>query len=193
MDRRVSIRKLCMRMLLMVFVGLIIVHNAFANPSNSLNLLSPASALSDQSINQITQEQTELYIKRTGGVSLGAVDIFRKELTVSNSSSRTTVFMGKQLVIRFFPEREIIVIVDSESHSPGNVISLGGRQINSDISTFSMTITQGDFLITYQDLENGVTYRVVGNVETGQGKVVEIDLKKFPPRYDSEPIIPPEN
>lgn len=192
MDRSSSIRKLRLYML-MVSASLIIVQNTFANPNNSLNLLSPVSVSNGQSTNQITQEETEPFVKRTGNVSLGPVDIFRKELALSNNSSRITIFKGKQLVIGFFPEREITVIVDSESYTPNNIISLGGHQVDSDISTFSMTITQGDFLITYQDIENGITYRVVGNVETGLGKVVEIDLKKLPPRYDSEPVIPPEN
>lgn len=178
---------------LIISLSFILVHNVFANPGGPVKLLVPASLPDDQATGQITKKQIEPFIKRKGNVLLGSLDIFHRELASfynKKGSSGIPAFKEMHLLISFFPEQEISIIVDSESHTANNVITLGGHQAESDIATFSMTITQDKFSLTYQDLDNAVTYRVVGDVKTGRGKVVEIDLKKIPPMYDSAPVIP---
>jgi hypothetical protein len=195
MDKWSHLKKSGMYVLI-ISLSFILVHNVLANPGAPVKLLSPVLLPDGQAAEQITQKQIEPFIKRTGNVLLGSLDIFHQELASfqnKNGSSGTPAFKEMHLLISFFPEREISIIVDSESHTANNVISLGGHQANSDISTFSMTITQDNFSVTYQDIDNAVTYRVVGDVKTGRGKVIEIDLKKIPPRYDADPVIPRDN
>lgn len=193
MKRGSNTRKLSMY-LLIFFVSILTVKSSLANPGNLLKLLNSTPALNGEASSQTSQEQIEPYLNRSGEVYLGASEIFRSELVRSpNNSLDKTSFKGTHLLMSFFPEREIVVVVDSDFRTANNAISLGGHQIDSNISTFSMTITQEKYLITYQDLVNAVSYRVVGDVETGIGKVVEIDLKKLPPMYDSSPVIPPRD
>ena len=183
-------RKLSICLLLCYSILLLNAQNVWTDQSGLLNLLQPTSQSSEKSAQQGIQQETEPFIKRIGEVSLSSVDTFLKEMAPGETSSRNISFKGMQLLMSFFPEKEMTVTVDSESRS-ANVISLRGHQVDSDISTFSMTITQKNYLITYQDIDNAVIYRVVGNVGSGIGKVVEIDLKKLPPTYDLPAVPPP--
>jgi hypothetical protein len=194
MGKRTSLRESGLYVLILSF-SFILVHSAPANQGAPMKLLSPVSMPDSQAADQMLGEQREPFITRTGDVSLGSIDMFLQKFASfrsKNDSSGSFTFMGMSLLMSFFPEQETRIIVDAESHTADNVISLGGHQVKSDISTFSMTITQEKFLITYQDLDRAVLYRVVGDVKTGLGEVTEIDLRKIPPRYDSEPVIPQE-
>lgn len=174
------------------FVVLFFTGSVRAEQNGSLTLLWPALQASGEALEQNAQQADQPFLKRVGQVYLGALDTFQQELmALGTRSKESTSFRGMQLSMSFFPEREITVIVDSESRSATDAISLGGRQLEHDISTFSMTITAETYLITYQDMDNALTYRVVGNMESGIGKVIEIDLKKLPPMYDADPVIPP--
>ena len=180
--------------LLLVFMSFLVVQNSPANSSNSMVLLNPISVSSAITVSGISQKHNEPYIKRSGEVYLDAAAVFKSELVPSaDNFSTKKSFKETRLLMSFFPESQITIIVDSESRPSDEVISLGGHQAGKEISTFSMTVTQKKYLITYQDLDNGLKYRIVGDVGTGIGQVVEIDLKKLPPAYDSEPLIPPGN
>lgn len=184
--------------LLVVFVSLFFVGHTLAHPDGVVELLTSAPGSNDSALvsndsasGQLFEERAEPYIKRSGQVYLNALATFRSEFASAlNTRSNETSLKGTYFSISFFPENEILVVVDSDLRPSDNVISLGGHQVDNDISTFSMTITQEKYLITYQDLDNALTYRVVGDVATGTGTIVEIDLKKMPPSYDLPPVIP---
>lgn len=175
----------------LIAAELILFQCAWANPGNSLQLLSPAPEIHSPETNQLSRKPPEPFVNRTGKVILGPLVTLKNQLNTSTSAPANRIaFKGMKFFMTFFPGEELSITVDSESRPADKVIVLGGHINKGDISTFTMTITQESFLITYQDLENTLTYRVVGNLETGLGKVVEIDLRKVPPRYDSEPIVP---
>lgn len=175
----------------LIAAELILFQCAWANPGNSLQLLSPAPETHSPETNQLSRKPPEPFVNRSGKVILGPLVTLKNQLITSTSATANRIaFKGMKFFMTFFPGEELSITVDSESRPADKVIVLGGHINKGDISTFTMTITQESFLITYQDLENTLTYRVVGNLETGLGKVVEIDLRKVPPRYDSEPIVP---
>jgi len=68
---------------------------------------------------------------------------------------------------------------------------MNGKGRSKKLSTFSMTVTEENYLISYQDLDTATLYRVVGNTQTGRGTVTEIDLEKLPPSSDLPPRVPP--
>jgi len=190
MRKASAVRMLTIYLLLSVFF--LNLQNAWADQSSTLNLLWPAPQSSEELVQQSSQERSEPFIKRVGEVYLGSMDTFQGQLAAStDDSARLISFKGMQILMSFFPEREISVIADSEYRSVSNAISIGGHEAEGDISTFLMTITREKYLITYQDIGNALTYRVVGDAESGIGRVVEIDLKKIPPMYDSAPVVPP--
>ncbi len=177
---------------LILSANLTFSQNSLASSTVPLTLLQPVLAANTQMASKMAQTETEPFIKQKGHVSLVAVNVFRNKLIQSNDLSEGTSFIGQPLVISFFSGQEITVIVDYESHSENNVISLGGHQIDSDMSTFTMTMAEGHYLIRYQDLNNAIAYKVVGNTETGLGIVTEIDLTKIPPIYDADPVTFPK-
>jgi len=96
-----------------------------------------------------------------------------------------------KLVLSFFQEKGFHVQIDSQSISSDNIYSFGGHQDGRSVSTFTITITDAAYLITLQDIDSGLTYRVTGNTSTGIGQAKEIDLRLLPSVYDSAPIAPP--
>lgn len=179
--------------LLVVLMSCLVVRDSSATPGNAMVLLTPLPVSPAAAASGFSQKQSEPYITRSGQVYLDAAAVFTRQLAPSaDNVSVKTIFKETRLAMSFFPDRQISVIVDAESRPSKGVISLGGRLAGKEVSTFSMTVTDKNYLITYEDLDNGVKYRIVGDVGTGIGQVVEIDLKKIPPAYDSEPLVPPE-
>lgn len=179
---------------LLAVASFFLVDTARANSDAPLHLLSPLPEATAKISVQSAQEGQEVYIKRRGMVHLDAVEIFRQETA---SQARTlgqigSSFKGRRLLLSFFNDSEIEVMVNTESRSSQGTVSLNGNQTEGGISTFSMTVTSGTYLITYQDMEKKMVYRVVGDVETGDGRVIEVDLSKMPPVYDEEPLVPPQ-
>lgn len=61
------------------------------------------------------------------------------------------------------------------------------------MATFSLTVTPESYLITFDDSDSRVRYRVVGDTETGVGEVTEIDLRNMPVTLDEPSPVPPAN
>lgn len=170
---------------------LFVANNNLIQASEVIELLKPVhqEKVSD---NIMLNDSKEVYISRTGQVSISVNELFTSPDSQQKEEARIhQAFDQTKLVLSFFQDQEVIITVDSESRPGNNIVSLGGHHEEKKISTFSMTITDESYLITYQDLDNSIVYKVVGNCKTGIGKVTEIDLKKLPPVYDSEPIVPP--
>jgi hypothetical protein len=162
-----------------------------AAATETIVLLQPAMTEENEAFG--APESGESYVKRSGRVIFAAKELFLERRTSegSGAAARET-FREAELVLSFFPDRDIRVTVDSESESASGVLSLGGRQDGSTYSTFTMTVTDDTYLITFQDVSSGLTYKVVGDMDSGIGRVTEFDLAKLPPAFDSEPVLPPE-
>lgn len=178
--------------ILLAVASLLLMEAARANSDAPLQLLSPLPEAAGKISAKSAQENQEVYINRKGLVHLDAVEIFRQQTpSQAKTPGKSGAFRGRRLTLSFFNDRKIEVTVNSESRSPQGTVSLKGHRKDGGISTFSMTVTSGTYLITYQDVENKMVYRVVGDVESGDGSVIEVDLRKMPPVYDAEPLVPP--
>lgn len=134
------------------------------------------------------QPQEGQHILRTGSVNL-AVDRFLPEYPEKDNTTATS-FNDAILAFSFFPDKQYSIRVDSEFRPGQNAYILNGRIIDQDMASFSMTVTSESYLITLQDLDEAIVYRVVGSSETGLGVVTEIDLTKTPPIKYLPPVIP---
>lgn len=135
-------------------------------------------------------EPPEPHVRRKGNVRF-AVDLFLPPAETGERVAASEAFSGRTLSLFFFPWLEFNIIVDSETRPQPDVLLLNGRLEGADMSTFSMTVTAESYLITLQNLETATLYRVVGDTETGNGEVTEIDLTKLPPVIHSPPLVPP--
>ncbi len=167
-------------------------HITSAAASGVIEIIKPVSNNS-KIANQLQQNSTEKHIIRTGQVFFAAKEIFwanesdKKSLAIANR-----VFTETELILTFFPENQFRIIIDSESRPQNNILTIQGRFGDSQLSTFTMTLTKDNYLITLQDIYNNMVYKVVGNMETGVGEVTQIDPGELPPTYDLEPIVPPQ-
>ena len=95
------------------------------------------------------------------------------------------------LALEFFPDAYVEIEVTSESRPAPGTLSLNGRVQDSDLSIFSMTVTPESYLMTLTDPHSPYLYRVVGDTETGIGRVTEYDPHNRQPVIHSPPLIPP--
>ena len=133
------------------------------------------------------------YVTRVGSVSL-ASDLL---LPVSVSTGMRTAAAGsmanKTLPFTFFPDAQFAIRIKADSRPRPGVLSLNGQAQGQDMATFSLTVTPESYLITFDDSDSRVRYRVVGDTETGVGEVTEIDLRNMPVTLDEPSPVPPAN
>jgi hypothetical protein len=135
----------------------------------------------------------DLYVKQVGAVEFVADQFFPKSPITGVRSPVSDSYTRRPITLRFFENREFTFVVDTDVRPEPNVMNLRARREGDEISTLILTVTETSYLMTLQDLPNRTVYRVVGDMETGFGKVIEIDLTLMPPRKYSPPIIPPAN
>jgi|GEM_PF-997009 len=136
--------------------------------------------------------QKEVYEKRIGMVNLNT-KIFHTtspESIITGATFQNQI-KGNKFQISFFSDKTYDVIIDSEKRLENKTIMLSGKIIDSDLSTFTLTLADNSYIMNLQDLSNAILYRVVGNSLNGIGKVTEIDQKKIPPMIHLPPLIPP--
>lgn len=136
------------------------------------------------------EDQKVNYIKRIGEVKLD-VDFFLSRLNNNTDTSKMKkVFVGNSLDLYFFSDKVTKFYIKSEERPRDNVLSLSGaiREAKS-FSSFSMTITDESYVIFVRNLEDGILYRVVGEVLGGVGEVVEYDISSFPPIVDLPALV----
>jgi len=60
-------------------------------------------------------------------------------------------------------------------------MTISGKLKDHKNSTVVMTMGKEGFLMTIQDMNRAMLYRVRGNSIDGSGSVTEIDMRKMPP------------
>jgi len=149
---------------------------------------SPSSGLKTQ---DSVSGEADSFTTRTGDVMLEADLLLPKAGAAGWRSVQPGTLASRSLAVEFFPDAYVEVIVATESRPDPNTLSINGHVLDSDLSTFSLTVTPETYLMTFSD-PNGVSlYRVVGDTETGIGKVTEYDLRNRPDVIHSSPLIPP--
>ena len=88
---------------------------------------------------------------------------------------------GDTISINFFDDVKYDVKVDSLNHNADGTIIVHGALKDHKLRTVTMTIGSDGYLVTLQDMNKDLLYRVSGNSSNGSGSVTEIDMKKMPP------------
>ncbi len=133
------------------------------------------------------------HVRRQGQV-LFDVDIFLPR-PAPDAARRATAasFRQRVVVLGLFPDQTYNVLVEKESRPNPDKFELIGRLEGRDLATVSLVVTPRSYLLTIEDPAAGRLYRVVGDSESGIGRVTEIDPTQLPPRLYSPPLIPPDN
>jgi hypothetical protein len=134
------------------------------------------------------------FMVRAGAVIL-QTDLLDPAPATANQqlSASSEALQPKILALEFFPDAYVEIQVTSESRSTPDTLSINGRVPDSDLSTFSMTLTPESYLMTFSDPHSPYLYRVVGDTDTGVGRVTEYDPRNRPPVIHSPSIIPPQD
>ncbi len=129
-----------------------------------------------QATTAVAAEPAEPYVTRRAPVSFPT-----NFVALSRSIGVSDAFK-----MRFFdstPDRSETVVqakVGRRGSVPDGVVSVAARLVGSAVETVLITATEERVLITVQDHESGMQYRVTGNLKTGIGEVIEIDPAKMP-------------
>lgn len=99
----------------------------------------------------------------------------RQAAIAASKGDTDTVF------ISLFADVTYEVIIDSVKHHGDGTMTISGKIKDHKIGTVVMTIGPDEFLITVQDMNRSMLYRVKGDSRQGSGTVTEIDMKKMPP------------
>lgn len=99
----------------------------------------------------------------------------------SNRLVRIVPSKGDELSLNLFEDVKYQVKVDLvKSHANGTVV-VHGKLKDHKMRTVIITIGSDGYLITLQDMQKRLLYRVRGNSIDGSGSVTEIDMRKMPP------------
>lgn len=162
-----------------------------ANDKQKITALTPITSGISKTSAKSVQQENKAYIRRNGEVSFAVDTFLPKSPKTGKRSAAATSFRGRSLSVSFFPEQTFNIDISRESRPQKGVLSMNGKGRSKKLSTFSITVTEDNYLISYQDLDTATLYRVVGNTQTGRGTVTEIDLEKLPPSSDLPPRVPP--
>ena len=153
----------------------------------------PAAADTRQMDSQSQQPEPEIYVARTGAVILETQFILPLATEAGQRAAASARLNPPTFSIEFFPDARFDIQMSSESHPSPDVVSLSGHLPPSDLATFSLTATPESYLMTFDDPDSSMLYRVVGDSATGIGQVTEIDRRDMPPLLHAPPLIPPTN
>jgi hypothetical protein len=97
------------------------------------------------------------------------------------SQARIVLLKGDNVSFNLFNDVQYDVKVDSVNHHADGTIIVHGTLKDHKMRTVVMTIGSDGYIITVQDMNKDMLYRVSGNSSDGSGSVTEIDMKKMPP------------
>jgi hypothetical protein len=120
------------------------------------------------------------YEVRKGQIVL-AREILPKRAGAEESQIGIPPSKGDKISLNFFPDVTHEVKVNSVKHYKDGTIIISGKLKDHKNSTVVMTMGNEGFLMTVQDMNRAMLYRVRGNSVDGSGSVTEIDMKKMPP------------
>lgn len=121
----------------------------------------------------------EVYEKRKGPIAIAPGIL--PQASGGKHQARIVISEGDSLTITFFADVTYRVSVDSMIRYPDGTITISARLDDHQIGTVVLTIGLDGFLITLQDMDRGLLYRVTGDSRVAAGTVTEIDTTKIPP------------
>jgi hypothetical protein len=110
-----------------------------------------------------------------------AREIIPKRAGKEESQTGTPPSKGESISLNLFPDVKHEVKVNSVKNYADGTMIISGKLKNHKNSTVVMTMGKEGFLMTVQDINRAMLYRVRGNSIDGTGSVTEIDMRKMPP------------
>ena len=117
---------------------------------------------------------------RKGKIAINQ-DVLSKTDSKGNRRIQVLPSKGDTISIYLFDDVKYEVKVDSVNHNADGTIIVHGILKDHKLRTVIMTIGSDGYLVTVQDMNKDLLYRVSGNSSNGSGSVTEIDMKKMPP------------
>jgi hypothetical protein len=117
---------------------------------------------------------------RKGKIAISQ-DMLPKTESKGNRRMQVVPSKGDTVSLNFFDDVIYDVKVDSVNHNADGSIIVNGILKDHKLRTVIMTIGSDGYLVTVQDMNKDLLYRVSGNSSNGSGSVTEIDMKKMPP------------
>ncbi|MDD5524130.1 MAG: hypothetical protein PHV90_02715 [Smithella sp.] len=108
-------------------------------------------------------------------------DILPKRAGAEDNQTGSPPARGEKISLNLFPDVTHEVNINSVRHYANGTMIISGKLKDHKNSTVVMTMGNEGFLMTVQDMNRAVLYRVRGNSLDGSGSVTEIDMKKMPP------------
>lgn len=173
-DKNVSIN-----VLFWIFTALIMVLFTHASVAHSNERLL-AWPVSEDLTKLKFPESLQAHEVRKGRMIVAPELLPGNDVSVGQEKKNAPV-KGDTLSIQLFNDVKHDVKIDSVKHHADGTMIINGKLKNHDHSTMVMTIGKEEYLITVQDMNTGMLYRVRGNSRDGSGSVTEIDMKKMPP------------
>ena len=133
---------------------------------------------------EVAQMKAKVSLKahevRRGQIAI-ATEILPKPAGAVDRQARIVPSKGDTISINLFNDVKYDVKVDSVNHNADGTIIVNGILKDHKMRTVVMTIGSDGYLLTVQDMNKDLLYRVSGNSSDGSGSVTEIDMKKMPP------------
>ena len=137
----------------------------------------------------------ESFIKRQGDVNMSVSSLMQmKEADgrLNRQSVTSDSLVDKIIKVGLFDNAAFTVKIETESRPRPDLVSVTGRVIGEDMSTFTLTVSEESYLMSVDNAKANIRYMVKGDPETGNGIVTEINLYELPRTIDLPPIPVPK-
>lgn len=151
-------------------------------------LTKPDTRITTSDTDTATIDKKESYITQEGFVQLDVSTLWQAYSFAKKNNSATK--QNTKLQISLFQDEKRGIIIDTLKRTKESYFLSG--HLEGELSTFSMTITEGSYIITFQVPDTTILYRVVGDMNSGVGQVKKIDTQKRPAIIHLPSRIPPE-
>ena len=139
-------------------------------------LIQPLDEASVRTSARISLKPHEI---RKGQISLAPGIV--PQISGAARQAKIAISGGDTVTITLFADVTYQATVDSIAHHPDGTMTINARIKDHKIQTVVFTIGPDGFLITLQDLNRDLLYRITGDSLSATGTVTEIDVTKIPP------------
>ena len=162
-----------------IFLSVVLAFFLFVSMANAANKLMAWPVKEE-----VTQTKANVVLKphevRKGKIAISQ-DILPRMDAKGKRLKQIAPSKGDIVSINLFDDVQYDVTVDSVNYNADGTIVIHGLLKNHKLRTVVMTIGSDGYLITVQDMNKAMLYRVSGSVVDGSGHVTEIDMRKMPP------------
>ena len=166
----------CRGWLLIAFIFALLAQVSIAQGAGRL-LVWPVKEEVTQTKSRFSLREHEV---RKGRIAI-TQDMLPKIDQTGKRKARIVPLKGDTVSLNFFDDVKYDVKVDSVNHNADGTIIVHGSLKDHKLRTVTMTIGSDGYLVTVQDMNKDLLYRVSGNSGNGSGSVTEIDMKKMRP------------